>query len=32
MLTFPDDRAFILDGAMGTMIQNAGLKLGEKPE
>jgi 5-methyltetrahydrofolate--homocysteine methyltransferase len=26
------NRPLILDGAMGTMIQNAGLKLGEKPE
>ncbi|MGX8681810.1 MAG: homocysteine S-methyltransferase family protein, partial [Spirochaetales bacterium] len=25
-------RPLILDGAMGTMIQSAGLKLGEKPE
>ena len=25
-------KVVILDGAMGTMLQNSGLKIGEKPE
>ena len=32
MLTFPLDRAFFLDGAMGTQLQARGLMPGESPE
>ena len=32
MMTSADKRIIYLDGAMGTMLQRSGLKMGEKPE
>ena len=29
---FSEDRTLLLDGAMGTMLQKSGLKLGERPD